>query len=289
MKYLNLGCGSRFHPEFVNIDVAHPSPHVRAYDLTQGVPLPEDTFDLVYHSHLLEHFNREKALDFMKQCYRVLKLHGIIRVVVPDLEQIARTYLASLDQVLQNNEEWEANYDWMMLELYDQTVRAQPGGTMLEYLKQNPVPNEGFVYQRAGGEARRIIRALREPASNNQAGDAKRCHFNGTHSIVRFLREKLLKLLLNDADYRALETGRFRACGEIHQWMYDRYSLARVLKQAGFQHPKVLNANESQIPRWSEYHLDTEPDGSIYKPDSLFMEAVKLESCAIGERRENPT
>ena len=34
-------------------------------------------------------------------------------------------------------------------------------------------------------------------------------------------------------------------------------------------------ASESRIPGWSEFHLDTEPDGTVYKPDSLNMEAVK--------------
>jgi SAM-dependent methyltransferase len=278
MKYLNLGCGARYHPDFVNIDVAASSPHVLAHDIIQGIPFPEGTFDLVYHSHLLEHINKEKALEFLKECHRVLKVQGIIRVVVPDLEQIARMYLAVLDQVLQNKIEYEANYDWMMLELYDQTVRARPGGAMLQYLKQDPLPNESFVYQRAGGEARRIIHALRVPSSKgNGRSPATGNRFDSMSSIARRLRERSLKLLLNDADYKALADGRFRACGEIHQWMYDRYSLARVLKQAGFQHPRAMNANESQIPRWTEYQLDTESDGTICKPDSLFMEAVKSE------------
>ena len=277
MKCLNLGCGSRCHPEFVNVDLASSNPKVLTCDITKDIPFAEETFDVVYHSHLLEHINKEKAPHFLNECYRVLKVHGIIRVVVPDLEQIARMYLTVLDLVLQEKKESEANYDWMLLELYDQTVRAQPGGAMLEYLKQNPIPNEAFVYQRAGGEARRIIRALREAASNGKSRPgAMRNRFGSMYSIAGRLREKLLRLLLNESDYRALETARFRACGEIHQWMYDRYSLARLLRQAGFQNLRAMNANESQIPGWTEYQLDTESDGTIYKPDSLFMEATKV-------------
>jgi hypothetical protein len=34
-------------------------------------------------------------------------------------------------------------------------------------------------------------------------------------------------------------------------------------------------ADESYITNWTSFNLDTEPDGSIYKPDSLYMEAVK--------------
>ena len=48
-----------------------------------------------------------------------------------------------------------------MLEFYDQTVRDKPGGAMLEYLQQNPIPNEKIVYERLGEEARQIISRLR--------------------------------------------------------------------------------------------------------------------------------
>ena len=69
--------------------------------------------------------------------------------------------------------------------------------------------------------------------------------------------------------------GRFRRGGEVHLWMYDRHSLARALRRAGFRDPRVVGAAESRIHGWADYHLDTEPDGTTYKPDSLFMEAVK--------------
>jgi SAM-dependent methyltransferase len=276
MKYLNLGCGSRFHSDFVNIDIASSSHEVLTHDIAKGIPYPAGTFDLVYHSHLLEHLKKDSAIEFLKECYRVLTKRGIIRVAVPDLEQIARTYLEALDKVLQGQKQWVPNYDWMMLELYDQVVRKRRGGAMLEFLKQNPLPNETFVFQRVGGEARAMIEALREQASNNNGQTTEaRNYFADLRTRAQFLREKLVQILLSKADYEALETGRFRASGVIHQWMYDRYSLARVLEQVGFQKPVAMGANESQIPGWTEYHLDTEPDGTVYKPDSLFMEAVK--------------
>lgn len=277
MRCLNLGCGSRFHPEFVNIDAVSSSPQVLACDLQKGIPFPDATFDVVYQSHLLEHFKKENALDFLKECYRVLKISGVIRLAVPDLEQIVRVYLDELEKALQRQEESERNYDWMVLELYDQAVRGRPGGAMLEYLKQESIPNEAFVCERIGIEARRIIDALKKGASaSNRHDERPRNYVARLRSISRSFRARLLKVILSDEDYRALEIGRFRSTGEIHQWMYDRYSLGRILKRAGFQDPKAVRANESRIPGWTAYHLDTEPDGTVCKPDSLFMEAVKL-------------
>ena len=69
--------------------------------------------------------------------------------------------------------------------------------------------------------------------------------------------------------------GKFRLSGEIHQWMYDKYSLGKLLKETGFKNIKVCNSFESSIPDFNKYHLDIEEDNSIRKPDSLFMEAIK--------------
>lgn len=34
-------------------------------------------------------------------------------------------------------------------------------------------------------------------------------------------------------------------------------------------------ATEGYVPNLFSFNLDTEPDGSIYKPDSLLLEAIK--------------
>lgn len=276
MKYLNLGCGSRFHPDWTNIDITSSSPLVQEHNLRHGIPFPDDTFDVVYHSHLLEHLQKHKALIFSRECYRVLKPGGIIRVVVPDLERIVRTYLQALEKALQGEKEWRHNYDWMMLELYDQTVRERPGGAMLEYLKQDPIPNEAFVYERIGDEARRIVQTFRSKATQ-QESQRPRMHklILSTRSLVRSARAKLVKLLLGTENYEALQIGRFRLRGEVHQWMYDRYSLAQLLEQAGFQSPVERTPFESAIENWAQYNLDAGPDGTVYRPDSLYMEAAK--------------
>jgi hypothetical protein len=57
--------------------------------------------------------------------------------------------------------------------------------------------------------------------------------------------------------------------------MYDRYSLGRLLVEAGFSSPVVTAANSSKIPDWLEHQFLDIEDGKARKPDSLFMEAVK--------------
>src|SRR5215475_12827232 len=149
MKALNLGCGNRFHPDWENVDFASINPIVKRHDISEKLPYPDCSFDVVYHSHLLEHFPKNKALGFLRECFRILTHKGLIRVAVPDLEQIARTYLEALEKASRGLAGWDRNYDWMVLELYDQAVREQSGGSYTEFLSQES-PNLDFVARRLG-------------------------------------------------------------------------------------------------------------------------------------------
>ncbi len=88
MKYLNLGCGDCYHQDWTNIDLNSNNSQVLSHDLRRGIPFPEASFDVVYHSNIIEHFQRDDALLFMKECFRVLKPGGILLVATPNLEQI---------------------------------------------------------------------------------------------------------------------------------------------------------------------------------------------------------
>src|SRR5262249_15085538 len=87
------------------------------------------------------------------------------------------------------------------------------------------------------------------------------------------LKRKVIQMVVGD-EYRLLDVARFRSRGEVHQWMYDRFSLSQLLESCGFKNPVVRTAFESAIPGWSAFKLDEE-GGIVRKPDSLFMEAVK--------------
>jgi predicted SAM-dependent methyltransferase len=266
MKLLNLGCGNRFHPDWVNVD-SHPAdPSVMAHDMRRGLPFGDGEFAAVYHSHTLEHFRKADAPAFLVECRRVLEPGGVIRVVVPDLERIARTYIRALDAALEGDEAWQRNYEWVMLQLYDQTVREFSGGEMGRVLAQDPVPNREFIVESLGTEAHRIIEAVARARDDPAPPPAERPS----------LRERAIRRLLGP-EYPLLQVGRFRDQGEVHFWMYDRYSLARLLTECGFSDPQVVSATESRIPGWAGYDLDTTPGGTVHKPDSLFMEAVRPE------------
>lgn len=262
MKLLNLGCGNRYHPEWVNVDFYSTGPGVISCNLNLALPFDDNSFDAVYHSHLLEHFPKCYAPKFTGECFRILRPGGIIRVVVPDLEQIVRVYLNLLEKADQGDDEACKRYDWIMIEMFDQMVRTYPGGKMLEYWKQNPMRAEDFVIERVGSEVLNNLAILR----------------NTSNSAPHNETEKIADL---NKKQNPEQIGKFRLSGEIHQWMYDRYSLKVLLTCAGFQNIRLCKANESAIPNFNSYMLDTDANGSVHKPDSLFMEAIKIYQSSV--------
>ena len=242
MRMLNLGCGMRHHPEWINLDARSDGPEVLAHDLTTGVPFKDDSFDVVYHSHLLEHLDIVDAETLLRECLRVLVPGGILRLAVPDLEASARSYLASLEQAEGKDEVSAARHDWAVIELIDPLSRHVPGGRMAPWRRQADGTARAWAASRLGIETCESLDRLEE-----QAG----------------------------ARRNAQAVGRFRLSGEPRLWMYDRLSLGRLLERLGFVGASVKAAQTSDIPGFPRYLLDTGSDGAARKPDSLFMEARK--------------
>ncbi|PRM94615.1 methyltransferase type 11 [Aliarcobacter cryaerophilus] len=249
MKLVNLGCGSRYHSDWINLDFKSSSEYVMKYDLHTSLPFEDESIDVVYSSHVLEHFSKCFAPKFLQECYRILKPNGIIRVVVPDLEQIIKNYIYLLEKAKVGDIDAQEKYEWTMIELFDQMVRNYSGGEMLNYWKQNPMPQEAFVIERTGTEAKNAIEKIRQ---NPKVKPSNEC-----------------------VQKSAQEIGKFRLSGEVHQWMYDEYSLGKLLQSTGFKSVEKCKADESKIQAFNNYFLDIERDGKIRKPDSLFMEAIK--------------
>ena len=183
---------------------------------------------------------------------------GVLRGVIPNLEVTTRLYLQYLEQAAAGDEQAGQRYEWITLEFLDQLVRDESGGDMLKFWKRNPMPAEDFVVERMGSEVRNALAALRRQPVPAELADGA------------------------TPEPDAAAVGAFRSGGEVHKWMYDRWSLAKLLRECGFTEPRACAANESRIPDFSRYLLDLEADGSTRKPDSLFMEAVRPGSSHEG-------
>lgn len=274
MKLLNLGCGDRYLPGWVNVDFVSHSKDVITHNLLLPLPFENEEFDAVYSSHVLEHFSKIEASNFLSEIHRVLKPGGILRIAVPDLERFAKGYLDCLNNFrAEKNEKSNANYEWSVIELLDQMVRDKSGGEMLKFWCQDRIINEDYITGRLGHEFLRF----RDYFKTNPDEAKKMLNKNAPSGGLLFrLKQKLFKRLfgieLSPEDIMYL---RFRKMGELHKWMYDEVSLKEILKNKLFHDPKVVDAKTSGINNWSQHmYLDVE-NNKARKPDSIFMEAIR--------------
>ena len=89
---LHLGCGNVMIPGFIHCDV-RPLPHVDCMTSADKLGAFEDnSADLIYACHVLEHFGRNDTLRVLKEWHRVLKPGGTLRLAVPDFEAVVKVY-----------------------------------------------------------------------------------------------------------------------------------------------------------------------------------------------------
>jgi predicted SAM-dependent methyltransferase len=99
-QFLHIGCGDRYIPGFIHIDV-RKLPHVNYVASADKLDMFEnDSVDLVYSCHVLEHFRRDQIEDVLKEWYRVLKAGGTLRIAVPDFESVVKVYKKYKDMEL---------------------------------------------------------------------------------------------------------------------------------------------------------------------------------------------
>ena len=92
--FVNIGAGGFHHPYWTNID--HASAHYAGdqnhafleYDLNLigPLPVPTESVDLAYTSHVIEHVSNEAVERLFSEVYRALKPGGVFRITCPDAD-----------------------------------------------------------------------------------------------------------------------------------------------------------------------------------------------------------
>lgn len=212
LKLVNIGCGHTYHPDWINLDL-RSTKYVKKYNIKNALPFADNSVDVVYHSHVLEHLARNEAHNFIFECYRALKPNGIMRLAVPDLEQICREYLANLEKGFDNDNKLAVkDYHWNKLELFDQLIRNKSGGEMFEVIQSHrDMINEDYVVKRNGDDFKKFF-------TDNNPIMAK-----------PFIKKQIIRIL------NLISRIFFFRSGERHKWMYDKLDLKILLDGIDFK------------------------------------------------------
>jgi SAM-dependent methyltransferase len=90
---LHLGCGRRYLPGYIHIDVAE-NPHIDyCHDIRHLSMCADNSVDVIYSCGAFEYFDRQAAVAVLGESRRVLKPSGFLRMSVPDFEAIVEVYL----------------------------------------------------------------------------------------------------------------------------------------------------------------------------------------------------
>jgi len=90
---LNIGCGSRPLPGWVNLDAARGDQIDVVWDLRRGLPFPDQSCAAIFGEHVIEHIPKDGAEFLLRECYRVLQPGGAVRLSTPDAGKFLRAYV----------------------------------------------------------------------------------------------------------------------------------------------------------------------------------------------------
>lgn len=267
-RLINIACGDSYVPEWENYDYQPCSASVRKADLLGVLPILSNDADVIYSSHFFEHIPRSNIDWFLSECFRIARPGGKLRLVLPDFEEMCSAYL----QYRRAGEHEKA--DFLALEILDQCVRQTPGGELgelYEKLGASDAENKAliqFVRQRTGHKIGKEIEATSKRPWRSMA--SPRMIWN---RFERFYIRAVLGLLPPAFRKQNVSTA---TVGERHAWLYDFYSVEKLLRKAGFVEIRRVSPTTSSIPGFPFFPLDVYEDGSPRKGvESMYVEATK--------------
>lgn len=90
---LHFGCGEKIHKGWINIDGYMLKGVDYVMDLKCRLPLADYSTCFIFTEHVLEHFGYADGLFILSEFYRILKIGGVVRIIVPDLDKYCAAYM----------------------------------------------------------------------------------------------------------------------------------------------------------------------------------------------------
>jgi len=277
MTALNLACGVYYFddPKWVNIDWEANSSKVLQKNLFAPLEFDDCTFDFIYTSHFIEHITLDTAKRLLRECHRLLKPNGVLRIVTPDFEKICDEYL------LQTKLGFFQKAEFVKFTLTDQMTRNRPGGGIHYWrtlAKSDPELQE-FMSTWSGSVAQsKELNSIQNHKINSKVRIVKRIFANSAIIKRRIVwRYCNLVVFLFPKWFRDQHVALCRP-GERHIYMHDFLSLKSLLEDAGFDNVKKVSPLTTRSHYTEITKLDLDSSGNPRKgKESMYVEAGKDE------------
>lgn len=101
-KILNLGGGGNCLQDCLTADI---TPRADIYiNITKKLPFDDNSIDHIFCEEAIEHINLCDGVALLKECWRILKEGGIMRITTPDLDWFANQLSQSVEACNEINE-----------------------------------------------------------------------------------------------------------------------------------------------------------------------------------------
>lgn len=117
LNKLHLGCGTKKINGFINVDIRPELSPDLLESIDTLTSVENSSAELIYACHVLEHFGRFEYKKVLKRWFEVLSEGGVLRISVPDFEQVVNYYnktkdLTKLLGFLYGGQNYNENYHY---------------------------------------------------------------------------------------------------------------------------------------------------------------------------------
>lgn len=109
VKKLQIGCGTNPLEGWLNTDLTYKKNLIAYLDAGKRFPLEDETFQLIYSEHIFEHLNFKQGLNMLRECYRILKPGGQLRLATPDMDFLMALHNEPQKPIHKDYIKWSTN------------------------------------------------------------------------------------------------------------------------------------------------------------------------------------
>jgi predicted SAM-dependent methyltransferase len=115
---LHLGCGTKHLDGFTNVDSRYIPEVDIADDIRTLTKFHNNSAELIYACHVLEHVGRREYMVVLKRWYEILEPNGTLRLAVPDFESVVNHYvknhnIEAVRGLLWGGQDYPTNYHYV--------------------------------------------------------------------------------------------------------------------------------------------------------------------------------